>query len=103
MRPSNDSQIKIRTTDPHNTLKHNRMGKQALIVNAKVRMDLRPTSMLSKLTDYTPGNAHDSNFFTSVLAGDEAAAFADKAYAGVKYLKWLKEHKVESERTETSH
>lgn len=73
------------------------------MVKAKVRMGLRPTSMLSKSTNYTPGNVHDSNFFTSLLADDEAAACADNAYASAKHVKWLKEHKVESERTETSH
>lgn len=73
------------------------------MVNAKVRMGLRPTSMLSKSTDHTPGNVHDSNFFTSLLADDEDASHADNAYASAKHVKWLKEHKVESERTETSH
>ena len=59
--------------------------------------------MLSKSTDYTPGNVYDSNFFTSLLADDEAAACADNAYASAKHVKWLKEHKVKSERTKTSH
>jgi len=51
---------------------------------------------LIKSTDYTPGNVHDSNCFTSLLDGDESAVYADSAYASEKHAKWLKAHKVES-------
>ena len=51
---------------------------------------------LIKSTDYIPGNVHDSNCFTSLLDGDESAAYAESAYASEKHAKWLKAHKVES-------
>ena len=50
---------------------------------------------LIKSTDYTPGNVHDSNCFTSLLDGDESAVYADSAYASEKHATWLKAHKVE--------
>lgn len=51
---------------------------------------------LIKSTDYTPGNVHVSNCFTSLLDGDESAAYAGSAYAREKHAKCLKAYKVEN-------
>ena len=47
-----------------------------------------------KATNYTAGNVHDSQCFTGLLSGDEAAAYADSAYVSEAHDEWLAQHGI---------
>ena len=70
-------------------------GKRKSTYGYKAHMNVDEDG-LTKSTDYTAGNVHDSNCFTELLNGDELAAYADSAYASEKHAKWLKKRKVEN-------
>ncbi len=46
---------------------------------------------LIKAIAYSAGNVHDSNHFTTLLEGNESAAYADSAYQSQTYTDWLLE------------
>jgi len=52
-----------------------------------------------KTADYTAGNIHDSNCFTNLLSGREAAVYADSAYASQRHKQWLSDHRIEDRIT----
>ena len=49
-----------------------------------------------KATDFSSGSLHDSNCFTSLLSGDETAAYADSAYQSQAHDDWLSERGIEN-------
>jgi len=49
-----------------------------------------------KSTDYTAGNVHDSNCYTSLLSGNEAAAYADSAYQSRAHNKWVNSRHIKN-------
>ena len=48
-----------------------------------------------KAMEFSAGNSHDSNHFTSLLSGNESAAYADSAYASNKHSEYLKDKKID--------
>jgi transposase, IS5 family len=48
-----------------------------------------------KATDFTAGNVHDSQVFTSLLNDKDAAMYADSAYSSQAHTKWLKQRHIE--------
>jgi len=49
-----------------------------------------------KSMEMTAGNVHDSQVFTELLSGDEAAVYADSAYASGKTDEWLGDKKIDN-------
>jgi IS5 family transposase len=41
------------------------------------------------MSAYSAGNVHDSNHFTTLLKGNESAAYADSAYQSQTHTDWL--------------
>ena len=56
-----------------------------------------------KATDYSQGSSHDSNHFTTLLTGEESAAYADSAYQSEKHHQWLERHGVENRITKRAY
>ena len=48
-----------------------------------------------KAMEFSAGNSHDSNHFTSLLLGNESAEYADSAYASNKHNEYLKDKKID--------
>jgi IS5 family transposase len=46
---------------------------------------------LIKAIAYSAGNVHDSNHFTTLLEGNESAAYADSAYQSKTHTDWFLE------------
>jgi transposase, IS5 family len=65
------------------------------IFGYKGHIGLDQESELIRQAEFTPANEHDSTQFEAMISGDEAAAYADKAYASEERSKWLLEHKIE--------
>ena len=70
-------------------------GQRKSTYGFKARINVDEDGLI-KWTDDTPGNVHDSNCFTPLLDGDDAAVYADSAYASEMHAKWLMAHKVEN-------
>ena len=51
---------------------------------------------LIKALAYTAGNVHDSNHFTTLLKGNESAAYADSAYQSEMHTDWLTTRGIEN-------
>ena len=51
---------------------------------------------LIKALAYTAGNVHDSNHFTTLLKGNESAAYADSAYQSEMHTDWLTARGIEN-------
>ena len=51
---------------------------------------------LIKAIAYSAGNVHDSNHFTTLLEGNESAAYADSAYQSQAHTDWLSERGIEN-------
>ena len=73
-------------------------GKRKSTYGFKAHVNVEEEGLI-KSTDYTAGNIHDSNCFTDLLSGREAAAYADSAYASQAHKQWLSDHRVEDRIT----
>jgi len=51
---------------------------------------------LIKAITFSPGNVHDSNHFTTLLKGNEVAAYADSAYQSESHTDWLLDRGIEN-------
>ena len=49
-----------------------------------------------KAIAFSPSNVHDSNHFTSLLKGNEAAVYADSAYQSESHTGWLLDRGIEN-------
>jgi len=73
-------------------------GKRKSTYGYKIHMNVDEDGFI-KATDFTAGNVHDSNCFTDLLSGDEAAVYADSAYCSKKHDQWLSERHIENRLT----
>ena len=73
-------------------------GKRKSTYGFKAHVNVEEDGLI-KSTDYTAGNIHDSNCFTDLLSGREAAVYADSAYASQAHEQWLSDHRVENRIT----
>jgi IS5 family transposase len=68
-------------------------GKVSVTYGFKAHVNVDEDGFV-KAVEMTAGNVHDSQVFTQLLSGDEAAVYADSAYASGKTDAWLKDKKI---------
>jgi transposase, IS5 family len=74
--------------DPDWNVKAGFDGKRKSTYGFKAHLSVDEDGLI-KTTGFTAGSAHDSNFFTAFLEGDESAVYADSAYQNQKHADWL--------------
>ena len=63
-------------------------GKRKSTYGYKAHINVDEEGLIKALA-YTAGNVHDSNHFTTLLKGNESAAYADSAYQSEMHTDWL--------------
>jgi IS5 family transposase len=63
-------------------------GKRKSTYGYKAHINVDEEGLIKTLA-YTAGNVHDSNHFTTLLKGNESAAYADSAYQSEMHTDWL--------------
>ena len=71
------------------------MLKRALMGNTKAHINVDEDGFIEAIA-YSAGNVHDSNHFTTLLEGNELAAYADSAYQSQAHTDWLSERGIEN-------
>lgn len=86
-----------RTQDPEAgwNVKTASTGKRKATYGFKAHLNVEEDGFI-KAVDYTAGHVHDSNCFTSLLSGNESAAYADSAYVSQAHTDWLSRHAIEN-------
>ena len=64
-------------------------GKRKSTYGFKAHINVDEDGFIKAL-EFSAGNSHDSNHFTSLLSNDESAVYADSAYASGKHSDYLK-------------
>ena len=70
-------------------------GKRKSTYGYKVHINVDEEGLIKALA-YTAGNVHDSNHFTTLLKGNESAAYADSAYQSEMHTDWLTTRGIEN-------
>ncbi len=70
-------------------------GKRKSTYGYKAHINVDEAGFI-KSTDYSPGNVHDSNYFTDLLCGDETAVYADSAYRSQAHDRWLAQRQIDN-------
>jgi len=70
-------------------------GKTKTVYGFKLHANVDEDGFV-KNTAVTPANTHDSQVFTPLLEGDEAAVYADSAYKGQEHDKLLKKQEIDN-------
>jgi len=70
-------------------------GKRKSTYGYKVHINVDEEGLIKALA-YTAGNVHDSNHFTTLLKGNESAAYADSAYQSEMHTDWLTTQGIEN-------
>ena len=63
-------------------------GKSKSTYGYKAHLNVDEDGLI-KAMDYTAGNVHDSNRFTTLLHGNETSVYADSAYQSQAHSEWL--------------
>lgn len=85
------------TQDPEAgySVKRGADGKVSTTYGFKAHINVDEDGFI-KATDFTAGNVHDSQCFTSLLSGKEDQVYADSAYASEATDKWLADKQIEN-------
>ena len=70
-------------------------GKRKSTYGYKAHINVDEEGLIKALA-YTAGNVHDSNHFTTLLKGNESAAYADSAYQSEMHTDWLTTRGIEN-------
>ena len=70
-------------------------GKRKSTYGYKAHLNVDEDGFI-KTTAYSPGNEHDSNYFTGLLTGDESSVYADSAYKSKPHDEWLDQRKIDN-------
>jgi transposase, IS5 family len=70
-------------------------GKRKSTYGYKVHINVDEEGLIKALA-YTAGNVHDSNHLTTLLKGNESAAYADSAYQSEMHTDWLTTRGIEN-------
>ena len=70
-------------------------GKHKSTYGYKVHINVDEEGLIKALA-YTAGNVHDSNHLTTLLKGNESAAYADSAYQSEMHTDWLTTRGIEN-------
>jgi len=70
-------------------------GKSKSTYGYKAHINVDEEGLIKAIT-FSPGNVHDSNHFTTLLKGNEAAAYADSAYQSESHTDWLLDRGIEN-------
>jgi IS5 family transposase len=70
-------------------------GKRKSTYGYKAHINVDEEGLIKALA-YTAGNVHDSNHFTTLLKGNESAAYADSAYQSEMHTDWLTARGIEN-------
>ena len=68
-------------------------GKRKSTYGFKAHLNVDEDGFIQK-TDYSTGSIHDSNYFTSLLTGNESAAYADSAYKSEEHDIYLAKNHI---------
>ena len=92
------------TQDPEAdwNVKNGSDGKRKSTYGFKAHLNVDEDGLI-KSTDYSSGSSHDSNHFTDLLSGEEAAAYADSAYQSEKHDQWLSERGIDNRLTKRAY
>jgi IS5 family transposase len=70
-------------------------GKSKSTYGYKAHINVDEEGLIKAIT-FSPGHVHDSNHFTTLLKGNEAAAYADSAYQSESHTDWLLDRGIEN-------
>jgi IS5 family transposase len=70
-------------------------GKRKSTYGYKAHINVDEDGLIKAIA-YSAGNVHDSNHFTTLLEGNELAAYADSAYQSQAHNDWLSERGIEN-------
>ena len=70
-------------------------GKRKSTYGYKAHINVDEDGLIKAIA-YSAGNVHDSNHFTTLLKGNESAAYADSAYQSEMHTDWLTTRGIEN-------